>query len=79
MPLLNIFVLCRNTPPTVVSIIDCTKHMSDEGKKDATYIIDQFRRKVDEIDVDKKLTDCFFFDGASNVKSAGQILCATYP
>ena len=79
MPLLNILVLCSPAPPTVVSILDCTSDMSDGGKKDATYIMDQFRRKVDEIDVDKKLTDCFFFDGASNVQTAGAILCATYP
>ncbi len=49
------------------------------GKKDATYIMDQFKRKVDEIDVEKKLTDCFLFDGSSNVQTAGAILCATYP
>ncbi len=79
MPLLTILVLCGNTPPTVVSIIDCTTHMSDGGKKDATYIMEQFWRKVDEIDVDKELTDCFFFDGASNVQTAGAILWARYP
>lgn len=79
MPLLNILVLCGENPPTVVSIVDCSTHMSDGGKKDATYIMDQFRRKVEEIDVDRKLTDCFFFDGASNVQTAGAILCATYP
>ncbi len=33
MPLLNIFVLCRNIPPTVVSIVDCTSHMSDGERK----------------------------------------------
>ncbi len=35
--------------------------------------------KVDEIDTESKLTDCFFFDGASNVQTAGAILCARYP
>ncbi len=79
MPLLNILVLSGSTPPTVVSIIDCTTHMSDGGKKDAIFIMEHFRRKVDEIDVDAKLTDCFFFDGASNVQTAGAILCARYP
>ncbi len=79
MPLLNILVLCVSAPPTVVSIVDCTSHMSDGGKKDATYIMEQFWRKVDEIDFDKKLTDCFFFDGASNVQTAGASLCARYP
>ncbi len=42
MPLLNILVLCGSAPPTVVSIVDCTTHMSDGGKKDATYIMEQF-------------------------------------
>ncbi len=52
--------------------------MSDGGKKDATYIMDQFWRKVNGIDVDKKLTDCFFFDGALNVQTTDAIYCATY-
>ncbi len=34
---------------------------------------------MNEINQDRKLTDCFFFDVASNVQTAGQILCATYP
>ncbi len=34
---------------------------------------------MDEIDLDAKLTDCFFFDVASNVQTAGAILCARYP
>ncbi len=42
MPLLNILILCGNAPPTVVSIVDCTSHMSDGEKTDATYIMDQF-------------------------------------
>ncbi len=29
--------------------------------------------------MDAKLTDCFFFDGASNVQTAGAILFARYP
>ncbi len=34
MPLLNILVLCGPAPSTVVSIVDCTLHMSDGRKKD---------------------------------------------
>ncbi len=34
---------------------------------------------MDEIDIEKKLTDCFLFDGASNVQTAGAIMCARYP
>ncbi len=73
MPLLNILVLCSNAPPTVVSIIECTSHMSDRGKKNTTNIMEQFQRKVNEINQDRKMTDCFFFDGASKVLTFGQI------
>ncbi len=59
--------------------LDCTSHMSDWGEKDATHIMDQFWRKMNEIDQDRKLTDCVFFDGALNFQTAGQILCITYP
>ncbi len=79
MPLLNVPVLCKNAPLTLVSIVDCTTHMSDGGKIYATYIMDQFQRKGDEIDINRKLTECLFCDGASNVQTAGAILCATYP
>ncbi len=34
---------------------------------------------MNEIDQDRKLTDCFFFDGESNDQTAGQVLCAIYP
>ncbi len=45
MPLLNIFVLCGIISPTVVSIVNCTSLMSDEGKKDAPNIMTNFERK----------------------------------
>ncbi len=32
-----------------------------------------------EIDVKRKLTDCFFFNDASNIQTSGAILCTTYP
>ncbi len=73
IPPLNMLVLCGIVPP-IVFIIYCNSHTSDGGKKDATYIIDQLQRKVIAIDQDQKLMDCFFFDGASNVQTADQIL-----
>ncbi len=36
MPLLNVIVMCGNASPVVVSICDCTDHMSEGEKKDAT-------------------------------------------
>ncbi len=53
--------------------------MSVGGGNNATYFMDQFQRKVNEIDVDRKLTDSIFFNCASNVQTAGAILCAMYP
>ncbi len=63
----------------VVSIVDCTIHMSDAGKKDTTYIMEQIQREVNEIDQDRNMNDCFSFDGASNVQTANKIVIATYP
>ncbi len=31
-PLLNMLVMCGNSPPTVMSIFNCTEHMSTGGK-----------------------------------------------
>ncbi len=79
MPLLNMLALCGEEPPVVISIFDCSEHMSEGGKKDAQYIGQLFKDKVTEFDPTTTCTDAFFFDGASNVQKAGEILCATYP
>ncbi len=79
MPLMNIIALCVDTPPITISIHDCTKHMQEEGKKDATYVSGLFEDKVREYDTNDTLTDVFFFDGTSNVQKAGEILAAKFP
>ena len=79
VPLINILNLSGNVPPTVISIHDCTAHMVAGGKKDAPYIAGLFQKKVDEFDPSKMFTDIFFFDGASNVQKAGEILCVKNP
>ena len=79
MPLLNILAMSGSTPPLTVGIVDCTKHMAAGGKKDAMYIADIFEDKVEEYDPNHSLTDLFYFDGASNVQKAGQVLMAKYP
>ncbi len=33
MPFLNVLVLCGNAPPTVASIVVCTSHISDGGRR----------------------------------------------
>ncbi len=79
MPLLNMMAMCGDAPPVVVTICDCTDHMSEGGKKDATYITEMFQEKVYEFDNEGRNKDVSFFDGASNAQKAGQILCQTFP
>ncbi len=79
MPLLNMKVVCGDVDPVVVSVCDCTEHMSEGGKNDATYIAEMFQEKVNELDPKGRHTDVFFFDGAANVKKVGQILHQTFP
>ncbi len=63
--------MCGDKPPVVISICDCTDHMVDGGKKDAEYIMNFFKTKVDEFDPTKVYTDSFFFNRAANVQKAG--------
>jgi hypothetical protein len=79
MPLMNILAMSGATPPMRISIQDCTKHMAEGRKKDASYIADMFEEKVMEYDSLKICTDVFYFDGASNVQKAGEVLMARFP
>jgi hypothetical protein len=79
MPLMNILAMSGATPPMMISIQDCTKHMAEGGKKDASYIANMFEEKVMEYDSLKICTDVFYFDGASNVQKAGEVLMARFP
>ncbi len=79
MPLMNIIVLCMDTPPITISIHDCTKHMQEGGKKHATYVAGLFEDKVREYDTNNTLTNVFFFDSASNVQKAGEITASKFP
>ena len=79
MPLVNVLAMCGEVPPTVVAINDCTDHMAEGGKKDATYISEMFETEVAKYDPNKLHSDIFFFDGASNVQKAGEILTKKHP
>ena len=46
-------VMCGDKPPAVLSICDCTDHMVEGGKKDAKFIMNFFKSKVDEFDLSK--------------------------
>ncbi len=79
MPLINILALNGTTAPMSILIHDCTKHMKEGGKKDGRYITKLFEGKVLEYDPQLLCTDVFYFDGASNVQKAGEILMAKFP
>jgi hypothetical protein len=53
--------------------------MAKGGKKDTLYIADLFDEKVMEYNPLKTCTDVFYFDGASNVQKAGEVLMARFP
>jgi hypothetical protein len=79
MALMNILAMSGATPPMTISIQDCTEHMAEGGKKDALYIANLFEEKVKEYDPTTICTDVFYFDGASNVQKAGEVLMARFP
>ena len=78
-PFMNILGMCGTIPPVTISIHDCTGHMAMGGKKDAPFIANLFEEKILECDPHGLLTDVFFFDGASNVQKAGEVLMAKFP
>jgi hypothetical protein len=79
MALMNILAMSGAFPPMTISIQNCTKHMAEGGKKDALYITDLFDKKVMEFNPLKTCADVFYFDGASNVQKAGEVLMARFP
>jgi hypothetical protein len=79
MALLNILAMSGACPTMTMSIQDCTKHMVEGGKKDASYIAHLFEEKVMEYNLLKTCTDVFYFDGASNVQKAREVLMARFP
>jgi hypothetical protein len=79
MPLMNVLAMTATVSPMTVAIQDCSSHMEEGGKKDAVYVATLFEEKVGEFDPQNQLTDVFFFDGASNVQKAGEVLMAKYP
>ena len=56
-----------------------SKHLAQGGKKDANFILNAFKPYLKQYDEKKSRTNLVFFDGASNVQNAVQILVAYYP
>jgi hypothetical protein len=79
MPLMNILALNGTTASMTILIHNCTKYMEEGGKKDVQYIAELFEGKVLEFNPQLLYTDVFYFDGASNVQKAGEILMAKFP
>ena len=77
-PLLNILASVKNTPVSILKIVDCQGHLSDGNKKDGTLICNKFLNHMREIDPGKKLTDIVMFGGASNVQLGGGKLKVQY-
>jgi hypothetical protein len=78
MALMNILTMSGTFLPMTISIQDCTKHMAEGGKKDASYTANLFDEKVMEYNPLKTCTNVFYFDGASNIQKAGEVLMARF-
>jgi len=87
VPLVNVLAAGVNNPFALLDIVDCTDHCARGGKKDARYIADIVKPLITKIESERDLhnnrcpgiVDLVFFDGASNVQNAGQILQAFNP
>ena len=74
MALFNVMVLNGNSCLVVTAIKDCTGQLFQAGKKDALFIADVFTKLLLEFDAEKNRVDIFYFDGASNVQNADEVL-----
>ena len=80
MPLINVMASGAYLHTAVLEIVNCTSHMESGGKKDARYISSLFRPHIDSFENEfPNSVDYCTFDGASNVKKAGEVLTAFYP
>ncbi len=80
MPLLNVMASGAFMHTAVLEIINCTSHIEVGGKKDARYIASLFRPHMDIFEEQNpNCVDYCTFDGAANVRKAGEVLAAHYP
>ena len=86
VPLVNVLAAGVNNS-FALDIADCTEHLQAGGKKDLKHIANIVKSLIElmegVVDVHKKklrgIVDLVFFDGASNVQNAGEILRAYNP
>ena len=80
MPLINVMASGAYVHTAVLEIVNCTRHLEDGGKKDAKYISSLFRPHIDDFEnLNPNSVDYCTFDGAANVRKAGEALSAYYP
>ena len=87
IPLFNILAAGVNNPFALLDIADCTGHLAEGGKKDAKYIAKVIMPLIQQIESEEDIlkrksqgiVELVFFDGASNVQNAGEILKACNP
>ena len=79
MALFNDMVLNGNSYPVVAVIKECTGHLSQVGKKDALFIANVFSKLLLEFDAEANRVDIFYFDRASNVQKASELLGIKFP
>ena len=87
VPLITILGAGPNNATALLANCDCTAQMESGGKKDAEYIAKLILPEIQKME-DKacennnkhpRVVDLVYFDGASNVQKAGDILKVNYP
>ena len=79
-PLINILASSVHLPVGCLRIADCSGHLEEDGRKDASYISQLFTPHIIEMEkTTPKCTDLIIFDGASNVQKAGALIEAQFP
>ena len=79
IPLINIIESSFNVPVAVLDVKDYSKHLSQVGNRDATFISEAFRPYLEQYDEQKIRTDLDFFDSEFNIQKAGKIPAVSYP
>ena len=87
VPLLNVLAAGVNNPFALLDIVDCTNHLAQGGMKDATHIANIIHPLIAQLESETDdhnrlcvgIVDLVFFDGASNVQNAGELLRVKHP
>ena len=78
-PLLNHLISRIYLPVSVRKITDCSDWVSKGLKKDGTFVANEMKEVILELDSEKKLVDVCIMDGASVCKLAQSILKTEFP